>query len=80
MNDDEVQILAAELGTRANGHGPCPVCGTGAIYSRDEDRYLHLDGSDNTRCWVHLSSGRHQRGEPLPASPPRPEFRVATSR
>jgi hypothetical protein len=37
--------------------GICPKCGRDAVYARDLDRYLHLDGSENHSCWVAISRG-----------------------
>ena len=37
--------------------GVCPCCGGESIYSRDLDRYLHLDGTGNRECWVAISRG-----------------------
>jgi hypothetical protein len=49
-------------GSRVVGHVvPCPVCERRSVYVRAHDRYVHLDGSANVHCRVHLS-----RGEPLP--------------
>ncbi|MCX2929270.1 AAA family ATPase [Mycobacterium sp. CVI_P3] len=66
---DELNKLAARFvqdrGVDINGNGPCPACGLESIYSRAEDRYLHVDGSDNKRCWAHISSGCIEDG-PLP--------------
>ncbi len=36
----------------------CPVCQRRSCYNRGEDRFFHLDGSANIRCWVHISSGQ----------------------
>jgi hypothetical protein len=47
----------------------CPVCGTLSTYSRGDDRYLHLDGTDNRACWAHLS-----RGLPTPENPGEPKL------
>jgi len=38
----------------------CPVCGEPAAYCDWPDRYFHLDGSDNRRCWVVIVRGAHQ--------------------
>lgn len=35
----------------------CPVCSRPSVYNRGEDRFFHLDGSANIRCWVHISRG-----------------------
>lgn len=48
--------------------GPCPACGLDSIYSRDQGRYLHIDGSDNKRCWAHISSGAIDDGPIEPES------------
>jgi hypothetical protein len=45
----------------------CPVCGKLSSYSRSDDRYLHLDGTDNRACWAHIS-----RGMPTPENPGEP--------
>lgn len=40
----------------------CPVCGKESMLCRRLDRYLHLDGSDNGRCWMALLRGITLRG------------------
>jgi predicted ATP-dependent serine protease len=39
------------------GEGPCPHCASWSIYLRDEDRYLHVDGTPNRECWAAISRG-----------------------
>lgn len=39
------------------GHGDrvrC-LCGAAAVYVDPPDRFVHLDGSENYRCWVRLA-------------------------
>ena len=36
----------------------CVECSKPAIFSRELDRFLHIDGSDNRRCWTETTSGR----------------------
>ncbi|MFE4697145.1 hypothetical protein ACFRIC_08645 [Streptomyces sp. NPDC056738] len=38
---------------------PCPVCSGDSSYFRELDRYVHRDGSGNSRCWLVIG-----RGEP----------------
>jgi hypothetical protein len=38
--------------------GICPACGEDAVYSRQADRYYHIDGRDNIHCWVRISQGQ----------------------
>ncbi len=35
----------------------CPVCSRRSVYSRELDRFFHLDGSANRFCWVAISRG-----------------------
>ncbi|MEU0977971.1 hypothetical protein [Streptomyces griseus] len=37
--------------------GLCPACQQPAAYTRELDRYVHTDGSDNRPCWLALSRG-----------------------
>jgi hypothetical protein len=41
-------------------HDSCPACGKLSSYSHGEDRYIHIDGTDNRPCWAAMS-----RGEPI---------------
>jgi hypothetical protein len=41
-------------------YGSCPACGKLSTYSRGEDRYIHIDGTDNRPCWAAIS-----RGDPI---------------
>lgn len=36
---------------------PCPVCSVESAYSRELDRYVHRDGSDNFACWLAIGRG-----------------------
>ena len=45
-------------------HVVCPVCRARAVYSRDLDRYFHVDGSVNVQCWVAISRGEHPGAAP----------------
>lgn len=36
---------------------PCPHCKQDSHYASKLDRYVHLDGSDNARCWLAISRG-----------------------
>lgn len=46
-------------GTRQPTAGavPCPVCSVDSAYFRELDRYVHYDGSDNSRCWLAIGRG-----------------------
>lgn len=35
----------------------CPVCQETSVYTRELDRYVHTDGSDNHPCWLALARG-----------------------
>ncbi|MEU2584515.1 hypothetical protein ABZ612_16465 [Streptomyces avermitilis] len=36
---------------------PCPVCSGDSSYFRELDRYVHRDGSGNSRCWLAIGRG-----------------------
>jgi hypothetical protein len=35
----------------------CPACSRRSVYSRELDRFFHLDGTANRFCWVAISRG-----------------------
>lgn len=49
--------LFAELYTD-DEHNRSPACEKPSKFDRDADRYHHLDGTENTKCWVYIASGR----------------------
>jgi hypothetical protein len=56
---DGIVINGAELETA------CPACGTEASYSRDLDRYVHVNGADNRSCWAQITRGEATQENPL---------------
>jgi hypothetical protein len=40
-----------------DGYDRCPACNQPTIYLRDQDRHIHIDGSDNQNCWIFISGG-----------------------
>jgi hypothetical protein len=35
----------------------CPVCGKTAFLAQPLDRFFHVDGTDNTTCWLPITRG-----------------------
>lgn len=56
MNRSEVEALQAE-GVRVDVFTERCPCGRNGWYIRALDRYVHVDGSANTACWVALARG-----------------------
>lgn len=40
-----------------NPVGPCSFCGKESLLILSEDRFFHLDGSENETCWVGILRG-----------------------
>ncbi|MFF9153832.1 hypothetical protein ACF1AB_16565 [Streptomyces sp. NPDC014846] len=36
---------------------PCPTCAGDSHYVSKLDRYIHLDGSENSSCWLAITRG-----------------------
>lgn len=36
----------------------CPACGKRAAYVWSQDRFIHLDGSENAGCWRLIMPGQ----------------------
>lgn len=54
----ELQPLDNSRGWRLIGDVVvCPVCQRRSVYSREQDRFFHLDGSTNAQCWCYISQG-----------------------
>ncbi|MFJ8934211.1 hypothetical protein ACIRL0_00615 [Streptomyces sp. NPDC102365] len=46
--------MRADMATAA----PCPACAGDSAYFRELDRYVHRDGSSNSRCWLAIGRGQ----------------------
>jgi len=44
----------------------CPVCERRSVYNRDQDRFFHLDGTNNRYCWCAISRD-DLKPRPIPA-------------
>jgi hypothetical protein len=54
----ELQPLDNSRGWRYVGDVvACPVCDRRSVYSREQDRFFHCDGSANAECWCYISKG-----------------------
>lgn len=58
-NEVTTRVLKSHATRQAVVHDvvPCPVCSVDSAYSRELDRYVHYDGSNNRACWLAASRG-----------------------
>lgn len=47
---------ALRVWPRQAAEAQCPVCGRDSVLVFELDRFVHLDGSRNARCWARISS------------------------
>lgn len=50
----QVRALVDYAGPSQKRHRECPVCGKSSVLVRSLDRYMHMDGSSNERCWLAI--------------------------
>lgn len=63
VNDDYADMLRAR-GFDITEDAKCPACGVESLYAREQDRYIHADGSNNRDCWAQISQGGRRARSP----------------